>query len=105
MITWLSHSLPWWVWGAPSIALLAGLFIFVSRTFGIRNAIVAVAVIGSSMILKLTDHRGRQRGWDERIKQEKEDAQRVVDRAEKARRDAAAAPPERLRDDDGFRRD
>lgn len=105
MLTFLSQTIPWWVWGAPSIAVLIGLFVFVSRTFGLRNALVAVAIAGSGTLLKLTDMRGRQKGWDSRVKKEKQDAERVVGRAEKAKRDAAAVPPERLRDDDGFRRD
>jgi len=105
MGTWLTYSLPWQLWAVPSVALLAGLFFLVSRTFGVRNAIAAVTIVGAGVVAKMLDHRGRQIGWDERVKREKEDAQRVVDRAEKARRDAAAVPPERLRDDDDFRRD
>ena len=105
MGTWLTYSLPWQLWAIPSVALLVGLFIVVSRTFGIRNAIIAVVIFGAGTFIKLVDHRGRQIGWDSRVKREKEDAQRVVDRAEKARRAAAHADTERLRDDDGFRRD
>lgn len=105
LLDWFDFGLPWWVWTAPAVAGVVAIFIAVSRVFGVRNAIVAAAVAAAYAVSELSRKRGRQEGWKERIDREKRDAEEIVRRAESARNRAGAADPERLRDDDGFRRD
>lgn len=105
MGNWLTYSVPWWAWGIPALAGLVGAFFYLSRFFGVRNALGAVLIVGSGLALKLSRQRGKQAGWRDRIEREKEDARRVAQKADNARRDADALPPERLRDDDGYKRD
>ena len=103
LVEWITFGLPWWLWAFPAVLIAAAIFFAVSRVVGVRNAIAAASIVGSAMLLALSRHRGRQDGWAERIKQENDDAQQISERAEKAR-NRVNTSPERLRDDDGFRR-
>ena len=100
----LGYSIPWEAWLFPGAAVLIALFFFLSRIFGIRNAAYAVGIAAVGVVTAILDRRGRQSGWEERIAKEKRDADRMVERAERARDDVLAADPKRLRDDDGFKR-
>lgn len=100
----LSYGIPWWIWAAPTVAGAAGLFLAVSKVVGWRNAAVAVAGYLAVAVALLSRLRGRQEGWEARVKKDTRDAEKLVERIKKARRDAAARQPDRLRDDDGFKR-
>jgi len=77
---WIVYSIPW---GAKVGAglLVAGV---VLRLFGWKatvSAIIAVATLGLV-------NRGQQQGWEARIKKDNDDAQRAINKARAARRDA-----------------
>lgn len=103
MIEFVIYRIPYWIWAIPSAAVLIGIFLFLVRHFGLRNALAAAAVIGSGLIAQLAHQRGRQVGWNQRIEKENADARKVEERAARARRDVAAERG-KLRDDDGFKR-
>ncbi|MCQ9146067.1 hypothetical protein [Ochrobactrum sp. BTU2] len=98
------YDVPWWLWAFPATATLLTVFIFVSRTFGVRSAIIAAFAVGTSLLVALSYRRGKQHGWQERIKREKEYADHIAKRARAARDRSLTADPSRLRDDDGFKR-
>lgn len=67
---------------------------------GLAGALVATAAL-------FVYRKGRDEGRQAEVQKGREDAQVAINEAQAARRDAARrdADPERLRDDDGFRRD
>lgn len=105
IVEWLDFGLPWWLWLGPAGVGVAAAFIAVSRVFGVRNALAAAGALAAFALLAVTRQRGRQEGWNKRIEKEERDAANTIRRAEEARRRAQSVPDERLRDDDGFRRD
>ena len=108
MFEFLSYSVPWWAWGIPSGLTLIGLFFIVTKYFGHRNAIYATAIYAFVALLALIDRRGRQKGWQAREEKGNKDAENIIKRVEAARhrtRTIIRDNPDRLRDDDGFRRE
>ena len=104
LISSLGYSVPWQFWLIPGTGLAVGAFVLVSRTFGFRNGLYAAAVVAFAATIKIIESRAAQRGWEDRIKKEKRDGDRMVERAERAGRAVSDVDPERLRDDDGFKR-
>lgn len=103
-LTALGYGVSWQFWLIPGAAVAVGGFFLVSRFFGVRNGVYAAILLGLISALKIVERRAQQRGWDDRIKKEKRDADAMVDRAERAGRTVLDADPDRLRDDDGFKR-
>lgn len=109
MLDWFWHliiyTVPWQVWAV--LAGFAALIVFIMIRFavGFRGALVLVfsgLLVAAAAILH---QRGQQQGWQDRQKAEQKDADKTLDKAHEARRDAAARDPSRLRDNDGFRVD
>lgn len=91
-------------WGLAIIAALTvGAAVLAYRLLGLRGALAALAA-GAALFAYRS---GERRGATRQAAKEKADADRSVDRAQRARADADRrnADPKRLRDDDGFRRD
>lgn len=105
IVEWVDFGLPWWLWLGPAGVGVAAVFIAVSRVLGVRNAIGAAGAFATLALLVVTRQRGRQEGWNRRIEKEERDAANTIRRSDEARRRARSTPAERLRDDDGFRRD
>lgn len=104
MWDWLTYDVPWWVWAFPLAGGAAAGFISLSRVMGWRNALVAVVTATAAATASLSRLRGRQEGWKARVKKDTRDAEKLVEKIKRARRDSAARDPERLRDDDGYKR-
>lgn len=104
----LLYSVPWYVWTLLAAVIAAALFLLAVRAFGwerVKGWVIPVAsVIGLAALLQ----RAQQKGWQDKIKADMKAADQLIAQAKKARGKAAAEQhehPERLRDDDGFRRD
>lgn len=84
-------------------ALTVGAAVLAYRLFGLKGALAAFSA-GAALFAFRS---GERRGASRQAAKEKADADRSVDRAQRARADADRrnADPKRLRDDDGFRRD
>ena len=110
MIEWMRelfvYDIPWWLWTAPMAATGLAVFLFVNRSFGFRNALMAAGTFLAAAVVAMSYKRGRQHGWDDRRAKESRDAEELVNRIKRARHTARTrnADPERLRDDDGFKR-
>lgn len=100
----IGYQVPWYVWTAPTVAGAVALFIVTSRALGWRNAAAVVGGYLAAVAVVLSRLRGRQEGWEARVRKDTRDAEKLVERIKNARRDAATRDPERLRDDDGFKR-
>ncbi|MFG1349108.1 hypothetical protein [Xanthobacter autotrophicus] len=96
-----------WFGGDWALALIAaltvGAAVLAYRRLGLKGAL-AVLSAGAAIFAYRS---GERRGAAGQAAKEKADADRSVDRAQRARADADRrnADPKRLRDDDGFRRD
>lgn len=91
-------------WGLALIAAVTlGAAVLAWRMLGWR---AGLSVLTAGLTL-FAFRAGERRGASSQIAKEKADANRAVDRAQRARADAdrRSADPHRLRDDDGFRRD
>lgn len=107
MMTWLTYGLGW-QWPALFAAgLLVAIAIPAVRVLGLSTGLRISAAIGAVMVLLLHGRRQRQQGWQDAQKQGKRDADTAIERARDARADAGRrdADPDRLRSDDGWRRD
>lgn len=91
-----------WTLGVLAGATL-GLAVLAWRLLG-PNA--ALGVLGAGLLV-MVDRVGFRRGAAHQSEKEKADAERAIERAQRARADADSrdADAGRLRDDDGFRRD
>lgn len=97
---WILYSVPWWVW------LILGLIIVgaVQYFWGWQKALAALGVVAAVVLLG----KSRQQGWEDKVKADLKAADKLITRAVAARARAeaeAARRPEKLREDDGFRRD
>ncbi|MFC3724422.1 hypothetical protein [Neoaquamicrobium sediminum] len=108
MFDWLRESViystPWWVWAAPAIGAGAAMLVTVSRVVGLRNALLAGVAYAVVVLTAMSHLRGRQAGWEDRARKDARDAEKLVQRIKNARRNNAARPAGRLRDDDGYKR-
>ncbi len=81
-------------------AIVAVLWFFRGTSLGIGIAASIAALLGANMLAR--------QGWEQKAKKDDRDAGKAIDRAVKARKKAEEIirkDPDRLRDDDGFRRD
>lgn len=94
--------LPLWVWIALG-CLVAGFLLRYVRIVGWQGALAsAVAIISIGAL-----GAARRGGWEDREKKGGENVKRVVEEARRARERVRVdnTDPDRLRDDDGYRRD
>lgn len=95
----LIAAVPWWVWLAAGVVVLAS----VHRLVGWKGI-----VAGASALLAVLLHkRGQSVGESRILKKANRDADKAIKRANevRARSNANNADPERMRDNDGYRRD
>lgn len=98
MIEWLIYAVPWWVWAAVGLTVA----LVIHQTFGFKAAAVAVVVA----IAGVFQARARQQGWKDAQARGERDARAIIERANEVRRDADLRNAgDRLREDDGYRRD
>lgn len=101
-VAWVGAWVSPWVWFWFAMLLLGVMLRFI-RVFGWKGTlamlvgVLAVAGLGVA----------RRGGWEDREKEGAENVKRVVEEARKARERSRVdnADPDRLRDDDGYRRD
>lgn len=98
------YGIPWWLWSAPAAVGGVGIFLAVSRFLSWRTAMSTTLAFVAMAAIGLASARGRQAGWKDRIKKENRDADRLIKRANDARARARKRHPDRLYDDDGFKR-
>lgn len=91
-----------WLLALIAAGTLAG-FVAILRAFGLKPALAALAA-GALLFARRS---GERAGANRQAAREQANADRAVDQASRARADADRrnADPQRLRDDDGFRRD
>lgn len=97
---WLFYSVPWWCWAILGLIIVGAVQYF----WGWQKALAALGAVAAIVLLQ----RARQQGWQDKVKADIKAADKLIVKATKARNDAAkdlAAHPDKLRDDDGFRRD
>ena len=103
----LFYVVPWWAWLALALVVVAGLFLLAVRAFGwerVKSWVLPVlTVIGAGALLS----RARQQGWQDKINRDLKAADQLIAKARKARdaENVRNQDPEKLREDDGFRRD
>lgn len=105
MIEFILQTIPWWVWAFPVVAAGVPVVVVLSRVIGWRNALMVLPALWAATAIPLSRLRGRQEGWQARVQKDISDAERLVQRIKKARQRVRDLPPERLRDNDGYRRD
>jgi len=99
MIAWVLQHVPLEV-----LFVLGGAALFVvHRYFGLR----ATAGAAIAVFLILMNANARKQGWKAREEKGQKDADRAVEEANDARRDALVrdSNPDRLRESDGYKRD
>lgn len=97
---WLIYSVPWPVWAVLGLIIVGAVQYF----WGWQKALAALGVLAAVVLLG----RARQQGWEDKVKADLKAADKLIDRAVAARAKAEAEMaknPDKLRDDDGFRRD
>lgn len=97
---WLIYSVPWPVWAVLGLIIVGAVQYF----WGWQKALAALGVLAAVVLLG----RARQQGWEDKVKADLKAADKLIDRAVEARAKAEAEMaknPDKLRDDDGFRRD
>lgn len=106
--TFVLFHLPWWVWVPVALIIVAAIVIPLVRLVGLKRALEIAAAVAAALGGLILIQRARQEGWRAREAKGERDAQSAIDKAERARRDAYdqfTARPDRLRDNDGHRRD
>lgn len=96
---WIVYSIPWWVKVGAGLLVAA----VILKLFGWKATVAAIIAVATLGLV----NRGQQQGWEARIKKDNEDAQRAIDKARAARRDADLrnADPGELRKQDRYKRD
>ena len=100
MWQWLFYSVHWVVWAILALIIVGAVQYF----WGWQKALAALGVLAAVVLLG----RARQQGWQDKVKADMKAADNLIAKANKPRVEAAkdlAAHPEKLREDDGFRRD
>lgn len=99
----MRFELPWQVWFVVGVAAVAAVW----RYFGLRQALLLAGGVLLFVVGRKGKQEGRAEGYEARKNEEVRHVQEIAVEANRARNDADArnADPERLRDDDGYRRD
>lgn len=105
--SFLLYNIPWWVWAWAGLLALGVLAMWVRNVGGLKNALLITSAVALAIGAGILSVRGRQQGAEDQQQKEQTNANSTLDKVHDARRDAAARDddPDRLRDDDGFRRD
>jgi|JI10StandDraft_1071094.scaffolds.fasta_scaffold584644_1 hypothetical protein len=107
MWEFLIYSMPWWLQLAIVAVVAAALFLLAVRVLGwerVKGWIMPVAIaIGAGALLS----RSRQQGWADKVKKDLAAADKLIDRAARtrAKAEADARQPGKLREKDEFMRD
>ncbi|OYX87069.1 MAG: hypothetical protein B7Y71_01995 [Xanthobacter sp. 35-67-6] len=107
--SWILDSVPWWAWAVGGGVLLAATYqLWAPLAVLVPRPVKIAAGALLAVILAYLD--GRNRGAEGAVERAKakdaENAARITDAASRARADADARNVgDRLRDDDGWRRD
>lgn len=99
MMAWVLQHVP-----IEVLFVVGAVLVFViHRYFGLRAAAGAAIVA----FLMLMNANARKQGWNAREEKGRKDADRAIEEADDARRDALVrdSNPDRLRESDGYRRD
>lgn len=109
LIGWLLDVTPWWAWALASLALLGATYQVWAPLWALAPSWLRTGALGLASIV-LAYLAGRNRGasgaLDRAKQQEAAHADRITEAGRRARADADALNVgERLRDDDGWRRD
>jgi hypothetical protein len=108
VIEWAIFGIPWWVQTFLVAVIVTGVFLLAMVLFGrdrvlpfIIPAFAFVGLVGVASKLQ-------QSGWNAKIERDKRVADKEIERAKKRRvkiEDDLRKHPDKLRDDDGYRRD
>lgn len=103
---WLVYGTDWRLQAAGGGLVLLGIGAGLVRLVGLGNALKIMAPAAAVFAALAYGRRERQQGWADAAAAGERDARRSIDEARRARADAVRrdADPDRLRDDDGFRR-
>jgi len=103
----LIYDLPPWVLAIPGLAAAVFIFWFVHKRWGWKPALAAAGAVITASLLKLIYRKGQQQGRSETLERLEEETDNAVKTADevRARMHRDNADPERLRDNDGWRRD
>lgn len=106
-MNWLTYGLGWQWLALVAAGLLVAVAIPAVRVLGLSAGLRGVAAIGAVMVLLLHGRKQRQQGWKDAQEQGKRNAENAIEKARTARADADRrnSDVERLREDDGWRRD
>ncbi len=96
---WLYFMVPWWLWTIVAI----GLLVLAWRLFKVPPKWLFPAA--AILLALLGYNRAAQSGWKAKEERDLRDADKLIEKARKARVRANAIPVENRRDNDGFRRD
>lgn len=106
--TFLIYGIDWRLQAVGGLVAIGGLAIVLVRLLGLKLALKVLAGIGAVYSALVYGRRERQQGRADAIAQGERDAQKALDRAaaaQRAARDQYTSRPDRLRDNDGYRRD
>lgn len=107
MLDWLIYQVPWWVWAGLALAIYAAGLYVAAAFFGWQRvrpfALPVLAVIGALSMVG----RSRQQGWQDKVDRDLKAADKLIDRAARtrAKAEADARQPGKLREKDEFMRD
>lgn len=107
MWEFLIYSMPWWLQLALAALFVAVAFLVAVRIFGwerVRPLLLpAIAILGALGLVQ----RSRQQGWADKVKKDLAAADKLIDRAARtrAKAEADARQPGKLREKDEFMRD
>jgi len=107
VLDWLIYTIPWQAWLVIGIAVIIVISIWASAVGGIKNALLIAGAAAVALTAGVISTKGRQQGRRDQQEKEQRNANATLDKAHRARADAGVVydNPNRLRDDDGFRRD
>ena len=99
MIEWIVSLIPWWLWAIVAVVVLGAVHRLAG---GWRNMLIAATALGAVLMFKRGQHVGETREQKKAAK----DAEKAIKRADKVRNrvNARNSDPQRLRENDGFKR-
>lgn len=108
MLEWLLYQVPWWVWAIIAAVIYAAALFVAAMVFGWQRvrpfALPILIVLGAVAALG----RARQQGWQDKVKKDLKATDRFIERATRTREKKEAEMrdnPDKVIEDDGFRRD